>query len=147
MKTNRKLGPVVQRCFLGLIALIVINAVLALWAISSMKSTAALVEHTHTVLLDMEQLEGACGEMENGMLGYVLTGQEVFLEPYARGQQLVKDESASLKDLLHGNPAQLQRLKEMEEIILSKIDEAPEILYKGLNNSFRLSLCLLMEGC
>jgi len=122
MKSKLKLGPVIQRCFLGIIFLIVVNAVLALWALNSLKTSAALVVHTHTVRLDMEQLEGACSEAQYGVSGYVLTGKDTFLEAYLRGQDTAKDELAGLKNLLQGNAVQLQRLKEMEEAIHSEME-------------------------
>ena len=122
MKTKLKLGTVIQRCFLGIITLIVVNAVLALWAIGSLKTNAALVVHTHSVMLDMEQLEGGCVETQSGVNGYVLTGKDAFWEAYTRGRETVKDELASLKNLLEGNPAQLQRAKEMEESIRNEME-------------------------
>src|ERR1700748_3022510 len=115
MKSKLKLGTVIQRCFLGVVILIIVNAVLALWAVSSLKSNAALVEHTHAVRLDMEQLEGGCSEMQYGVCGYGFTGKNIFLDSYSRGQQAIQEELMSLKELLQSSPAQLQRLKEMEE--------------------------------
>src|SRR5437868_4441345 len=106
MKSKFKLGTLIKRCFIGIITLIVVNAVLALWAVNSLKTNAALVVHTHKVRLDMEQLEGAGAEMQYGICGYVLTGKDAFLQTYFRAQDTVKEELASLKDLLQGNAPQ-----------------------------------------
>jgi len=54
-------------------------------AIGRMSATSGLVEHTHRVIDKAESLLSDAVDMETGMRGFLLAGQESFLEPYERG--------------------------------------------------------------
>ena len=49
--------------------------------------TAAWVNHTLEVLAAADGLLSAAVDMETGMRGYLLTGEEEFLVPYRDGKQ------------------------------------------------------------
>ena len=44
------------------------------------------VEHTYEVLSDTASIVGSAVDMETGMRGYLLAGQEGFLDPYNQGE-------------------------------------------------------------
>ena len=72
--------------------------------------TQKWVSHTHEVIEMANEVGASLVDMETGLRGYLLTGNEDFLEPYHSGLvqfQLKIDEG---KLLVSDNPAQVQRL-------------------------------------
>jgi methyl-accepting chemotaxis protein len=59
----------------------------------------------------------AAVDMETGMRGYLLAGQEQFLDPYNSGSATFFAKAAELKSTVSDNPAQVQLLQETEATI------------------------------
>lgn len=55
-------------------------------------------------------------DQETGVRGYLLSGDEKFLEPYHRGGNAYTAAIQKLKDLLSNDPVQLNRLDELDEL-------------------------------
>ena len=96
------------------------------------------VNHTHSVIEEAQRILGAAVDMETGMRGYLLAGDEVFLEPYTSGQQVFEELVSSLSETVSDNPAQVARLEEMRTTIAEWRTELvePEIeLRRAIGNS------------
>lgn len=65
-------------------------------------------------------------EMETGMRGYVLTGQEEYLEPYHLGNRSWLDNYNKLHSLLADNGNQQRNLEEIKPLIQSWVDQTGE---------------------
>src|SRR5258707_9361644 len=78
---------------LALAALLIIGVV-SYRSTTGLIETAGLVDHTHLVLENLEQLLSTMKDAETGQRGFVITGEERYLDPYntALGQsdQIVK---------------------------------------------------------
>lgn len=81
------------------------------------QETTGWVEHTHKVLGRAEQILAHAIDMETGMRGFLLAGDEAFLEPYERGQKGFFEEIADLQTTVSDNPPQVAKLKEAEQLI------------------------------
>ena len=112
---------------LALIILIIIGAV-------SYRSTTGFIEsaesvtHTHEVLQKLESLLSKYKDAETGQRGYILTGEEHYLEPYNGAIEgvdlLIKD----LRKLTSDNPNQQRRLDALEPLRASKFAELKETI-------------------
>lgn len=58
-------------------------------------------------------------DMETGMRGYVITGEEQYLEPYIEGNRNWQETYDHLHQLISDNPSQVQSLEGIEETIQS----------------------------
>ncbi|PIL19830.1 hypothetical protein P775_12595 [Puniceibacterium antarcticum] len=80
-------------------------------------STVAMVDHTHEVIETAQRILASAIDMETGMRGFLLAGDEAFLEPLNSGRtgflNLVKELSVTVSD----NPAQVALLAEIQEVI------------------------------
>src|SRR5579862_5759069 len=83
----------------------------------------ALVGHTFEVMSTAQSLELAMQDAERGQRGYIITGDESFLEPYRTGSQSAPHLLAKLQQLVADNPDQLQRLAALQKQIDIKLDE------------------------
>jgi len=55
--------------------------------ISSIVESNKWVDHTRVVLADSADIIGSAVDMETGMRGYLLAGEDGFLDPYRNGEQ------------------------------------------------------------
>ena len=85
--------------------------------LATMKTNEEWVAHTYTVIQQADAILAAAVDMETGMRGYLLAGQDSFLDPYNAGAQNFYDLVASLRDTVNDNPAQVQLLTAAEQTI------------------------------
>ncbi|WP_253279972.1 CHASE3 domain-containing protein [Phaeobacter sp. 11ANDIMAR09] len=82
-----------------------------------MAERAKWVEHTQFVLSEAETIVGSAVDMETGLRGYLLAGQEQFLEPYNGGEASAYAALGSLQQTVSDNPPQVERLQQAEGIL------------------------------
>ena len=88
--------------------------------------TVGWVDHTHEILAAAARLLAHAVDMETGERGFLLTGEDDFLEPYKNGQSAFFEEMGALQKKVADNQAQVKRLEEMEGIIRAWISEVTE---------------------
>ncbi len=99
------------------LVLLVVLGVVSIVMLGSILTTSRWVSHTQTVLGEANGIVGSAVDMETGMRGYLLAGQEQFLDPYRGGEELAYSAIASLQQTVSDNPAQVERLGEAESIL------------------------------
>jgi CHASE3 domain sensor protein len=116
-------GKKIAAGFAVTFALLAVVGLAGYRSIGSITTTSLTVAHTHTV---METITGVLTQMqdaETGQRGFVITGNEAFLEPYQSGTgaviQLVKD----LRRLTADNPNQQRRIDKAEPLMAAKLAE------------------------
>lgn len=100
-------------CLLFLISL----GLVSLNSIHQLNETDKWVDHTHRVINKSLQLESTAINMETGMRGFLLAGQEQFLEPYNTGKRDFSININDLRETVSDNPAQVSLLNDMESTI------------------------------
>ena len=96
------------------LVLMVILGIVSINATKSLTHSNERVDHTHVVIATANQIVAAGVDMETGMRGYLLAGQEQFLDPYKGGQKKFYELVASLSKTVDDNPAQVQLLSEVK---------------------------------
>jgi methyl-accepting chemotaxis protein len=112
---------------LSLVLMMVIGAV-AYSSISKLMSTSEWVTHTHEVLEHIAGVLGSLKDAETGQRGYVITGDEAFLEPYHTGSGEVLNIVKDLRKLTADNPNQQKRLDSAEALIAAKLAELKQTI-------------------
>jgi len=103
---------------LSLAAFVVaVNAGLAFRAIDSLLTSEHWVEHTWQVINDVEDLMGSAKDAETGARGYILTGEDPYLQPYLDAQRNLPVQIAQFRKLTADNPAQQKRITEMHALL------------------------------
>jgi len=88
------------------------------------------VTHTHLVL---EKLQGVLIDVtqaETGQRGYMLTGEDRYLEPYREGLNRVQQDIKELRDLTSDNTRQQEAIQRLEPLITARLagmDERIEV--------------------
>ncbi|MDB4946075.1 MAG: histidine kinase [Labilithrix sp.] len=104
-------------------ALVALIGVMAHRGIDTLTRTSYAVAHTHTVL---EHVSGVLGEMrdtETGQRGFIITGDDGYLDPYRTGTTNVVRVIGELRVLTADSPREQQRLDEIERNVRAKLDE------------------------
>lgn len=99
-----------------LIMAIIVGAV-ALVNLARLERTQGWVDHTQNVLKSTSDIVASAVNMETGLRGYLLAGQEQFLEPYETGDAAAFTGLAELRETVSDNPPQVARLQEAEDIL------------------------------
>ena len=85
-----------------------------------------LVDHDMKVHALTYELEKNMVDMETGQRGYVITGQENYLEPYTNGKEQLVELKDQLAGLISNNPAQLALLQDIHSAMDNWIQVAGE---------------------
>jgi CHASE3 domain sensor protein len=97
--------------------------VLLIVAVSGFISTANLVandlmvSHTHEVRQEIAHLQGRLVDAETGQRGFLITGEDVFLEPYHAALSDIDASIARLKKLTSDNTVQQRNLENLRPLI------------------------------
>ena len=99
-----------------LILLLVLGGI-AMYNINSIVGTNERVDHTRKVLANAAGIVGSAVDMETGMRGYLLAGQDGFLTPYTEGEKATYSRIEDLQKVVSDNPKQVARLDEVAKIL------------------------------
>ncbi len=93
---------------------------------SHLLKTGEMVNHTHQVIEHAMDTLASAVDMETGMRGYLLAGQDAFLAPYTNGYKTFKEEITYLKQTVSDNPPQVTLLTEIEQNIKEWVTNVTE---------------------
>lgn len=99
------------------LALMVASGIIGHKVQRSLAKSSAWVEHTYKVIASANTLISAAVDMETGMRGYLLAGDESFLDPYKSGKIKFNSEIVELSNTVSDNPAQVALLSEVKTSI------------------------------
>lgn len=88
----------------------------------NIKKTRFWVDHTYNVINKSELVLEYAIDMETGIRGFLLAGQENFLEPFRKGKDKFFMEIRELRDSVSDDPALAEKLAEGEKLIQDWID-------------------------
>jgi methyl-accepting chemotaxis protein len=111
---------------LALAILVAIGAV-SYQSTAKLTETAKWVAHTYQVLEKLEGVLSGMKDAETGQRGYILTGEERYLEPYRDAQVSVDQKIKSLRELTKDNVNQQRRLDILEPLIDGKEGKFAEL--------------------
>jgi len=105
-------------------------------AFSQIGGSAAELEHTDLTIQRANALLSALKDAETGQRGYLLTGDETFLEPYYNARKSVRGQLDSLRQLAKIGTAQ-KRLDALSPMVDAKLAELLEVirLYQAHNTT------------
>ncbi|HEY9601515.1 MAG TPA: CHASE3 domain-containing protein [Allocoleopsis sp.] len=121
---------------LGLASTILVSLnALFYWNFIKQKEISDRVNHSQQTIQKLESVLSSVKDAETGQRGYLLTGQEPYLEPYTIAMATIDREIAQLKRLTATNPNQQQQLISLEPLIRNKLAELKETIDLKNNKS------------
>src|SRR6202011_850704 len=116
----------------------------------SYRNTSQLVEgfewvvHTHQVQENLDTVVSTLVDAETGQRGYVITGEERYLEPYNAALGTVDQLLKNLGKLIADNNRQLRRLDALELLFANKLAELKETIELRRNKGFDAALQVII---
>ena len=120
---NLKLGVKLGLGYGVILMLMVVVSVVGYNGIKSLILTTKWVNHTHEVIRTGETVSGAMVDMETGLRGYMVTGDENYLAPYYSGNKNFDKLIKVGAELTSDNDTQVKRWKEVELLKQQWINE------------------------
>jgi signal transduction histidine kinase/CheY-like chemotaxis protein/CHASE3 domain sensor protein len=96
--------------------------------IDTLSRNTKLVTHTHDVLIALENIHSLLKDAETGQRGYLLTGDEEYLEPYSSAVNQVGRRIDELEDLISDNRTQRVRIPDLKMHVADKRKELEETI-------------------
>lgn len=129
-----------------LLALVIINSLVAFEDIHSLVDREHMVTHTQTILTKLESLRTTLDDAESGQRGYILTGQENYLTPYNQARAALPGQLNDLQSLTSDEPGQQRRLAQMRVLINEKLTELQTTIDLRRNNQTNEAIQIVLSG-
>ncbi len=88
----------------------------------------ALEEHTRLVVAALDGLLSELKDVEAGVRGYALTGDDAYLQPYREAAPAVQRRLAELRASIVVEPAQQRRLDALEPLVAQRLASADRVV-------------------
>lgn len=140
--TERK----VQRGFVLALACLGVIGVVSYFSIVRLRDDATWVQHTDEVIIRLELLFSVMTDAQNGHRGYVVTGDETYLEPYRVAVQTADSDVRRLRKLTADNPAQQRRLDLLTPLIGEQLAFGGDVIDSRRSQGFEAARSQMLAG-
>lgn len=115
-KRNLMLG------FAFLLLLLGLNAAISYFNTQRLIQNNRWVTHTYQVVAQLDRELSLIQDVVTGTRGFVITGQETFLEPYQAGVRGLNDNLRALSSLVRDNPQQSARVATLKKQLETRLE-------------------------
>jgi len=142
VSTQRKvgLGFAIALACLGIVG------VVSYLSVARLNEEAAWVEHTHEVLSRLELLLAAVTDAETAERGYVITGDESYLEPYRKSAGVAAVQASRLRELTADNHVQQQRLDSVVPLVSDRLAELRSVIELRRSQGYAAAQSEILTG-
>jgi PAS domain S-box-containing protein len=100
---------------------LVVNAGVALADLRRIAEADARVRHTDAVVEALHALLASLVDAETGERGFIITGDESYLEPFTAGVAATEERLKRLAELTRDDPAQQRRIEAMRPVVAERL--------------------------
>jgi len=114
---------------------------------NQLTDTARWVSHTHEVIESLEEVLSAVKDAETGQRGFIITGEDRYLEPYNGAEARVQRSLQSIRELTRDNPNQQRRLEDLEALLnggSGRLTQLEEIIAARREKGFAAAQAMIM---
>nr|HEV7954156.1 PAS domain S-box protein [Candidatus Acidoferrales bacterium] len=137
MKTTLRLIRKIRLAFGAAVLILIIVGAICYRSVTVSSASDQWVDHTHSVIANLQDLLAAMLTVESTCRGYVLSGDESLLAEYHSGVLRTQTELATLRELTSDNAGQQSRIALLDPLATSKIQLADKVIAvrrtQGLN--------------
>ena len=114
-------------------------AVVVFFSFRSMYSLSEAIgweKHTQQILLQLDETLILMLNAETGVRGFLISGDETFLQLYEQTDEKIEQNISTLKTLVSDNAEQAQRTVELESLVNKRMDSLTKRIELRKNNGF-----------
>jgi len=128
----------------GLIAFSVAMSILlgffAFMMVNKLNTSIGWTTHTYQVLQNQEQVITLLRDAETGQRGFIITGEERYLEPYNLAIKSIMQKIDDGSELVKDNPSEFQRIAKIKLLVIDKLAELNQTIELRKNLGFNAAL-------
>jgi methyl-accepting chemotaxis protein len=126
-----------------LVVLCVVGA-LAYDHTGTLEETSGKVSHTYQVLNGLDDISSTLKDAETGQRGFLITGQDKYLEPYTAAVAGIKADIDSVATLTADNAGQQQRIATLRPLVTSKFAELDQTIALRRSDGFEAAQAVVL---
>ena len=126
------------------LAIMLVVSAVSFNGVQGLLANEADVEHTHVVLEESDSIVGALKDVETGQRGYLITGEERYLEPYNAGSVALQGYIDEVAHLTAGNPRQQERIAAMQPWVDEKMAELADTIVLRRDEGFEAARTVVL---
>lgn len=119
LRTNE---PLLAGGLLLVLVIVCLNSWLAMRSIQILNVSEYWVAHTWEVIQQLEKVVSSATDAETGCRGFLLTGDDAYLEPYTRAAHDLPAEIDEVRNLTVDNLSQQTKIAELRAVAESRLD-------------------------
>lgn len=127
-KLTRKAGLTLFVSLFAVLGLFVLSGLVSYLNTRTLNLNAKAVTHTHEVLTNLSDILSLVQDAETGQRGFVITGNEVYLEPYRTALVKLGSQVQEIERLTVNSPEQAMRVPDLKSGIEIKLKELAETI-------------------
>jgi PAS domain S-box-containing protein len=146
---GRELASAERKVSIGFafaLACLGVSGVISYLSVVRLNENSAWVEHTQDILDRLDLLLAAATDSETAERGYVITGDESYLEPYRQAAQTVEVQERRLRELTADNHAQQQRLDAAVPLMSDRLAEMRSVIELRKSQGFAAAQGEILTG-
>lgn len=124
-----KINQVIYLGFGAIFLWVGISSIGSEWQQRNQAQSFELVVRTYEIKLNLQDIQKALVDAETAQRGFIITGDEEFLEPYYSAKRQIQSDLDSLSKWLQVNPIPTQRLTNIQSLTNQKLAS----LKQGIN--------------
>ena len=110
----------IAACALFIVACV---GALSYWSEVRNEGDREWVTHTLFVVEKLQAVRIDITQAETGQRGYILTGQERYMQPYSEGIARLSQDMSALRELISDNPAETENIRRLQSLIADRLAE------------------------
>src|SRR5215216_1166480 len=119
---RRVIGRQLTIAFAVALVVLLINSLISYRSTSTLVGHSDLVAHTYKVQLTLTSILSLMKDAETGQRGYIITGEEDYLQPYQSALAQISDQIRELRQLTRDNQNHQLRIPLLEEKINARLN-------------------------
>ena len=108
--------------------LLIFSSIAAVVSIRQLIGASNLVDHTYQVINKLEQTSGVLLNAETAQRGFLLTNDELFLEPYNDARSKIDNMLSELSNLTTDNAYQQNNLTELSSLAKERLHQLEVVI-------------------
>ncbi|MGN6422142.1 MAG: response regulator [Asticcacaulis sp.] len=123
----------------------VLSGVVSWLNIRTLNDDADRIAQTHEVILGLNQILSTMKDAETGQRGYVLTGQESYLQPYDNALNSIEEQVLKVEQETQGQPEFQRRMAPLKSHIAAKLNELAQTISLRRERGYEAALDMVQS--
>lgn len=143
---RKESDTVISAGLFAVILFFVAATFISYWNTERIKANTLQVTRTHETIASLASITSLMKDAETGQRGFLLTGEEAYLEPYIKAMGALEQQLIKTQSLLDDNPFQLEKINLIKKHIEAKLIELTQTIELRRTQGFDAALSVVLSN-